>query len=423
MFDFFKFTKKKFLYSIVLGLGMTIFSVWGSQVITRTSAVFFVFFGILNLGYLSLQFLLAALLVSQKDLPPSLVYIFIFLPFIGQTLYAYLIISVINYFKNRDKSGQDKQSNSIIDKDQSLSYSIDGMPRHASSFTTGLLSMKILRSPWFVVLSMVLVITLMGTKLLFGDGGFPIVWNPSQDTEILMPNGYSQVVVKFAANQNLSNVAFFLTPSLKEIVSFSPAGFSTITKGNTYQVTLTYRVPNTVNTRYSGTLQLKNKTGNNGTYSMPLPITVVTFDQPIPVDPGDAGKVTLQGIDSDGDGVRDDLQRWIVLNYLDSAKRRAALIQYVKPSQQFLVDASSKDLSLVNDMNEEKSANCADYVFGLNDSIKARKNLRAQLLNTETRSRAYLKADSQLGGTSDIPTYYGQNLKVFCSFDPDLMEN
>jgi len=33
----------------------------------------------------------------------------------------------------------------------------------------------------------------------------------------------------------------------------------------------------------------------------------------LPPNPGEAGKATLQGIDSDNDGVRDDIQRYIAL--------------------------------------------------------------------------------------------------------------
>ncbi len=35
----------------------------------------------------------------------------------------------------------------------------------------------------------------------------------------------------------------------------------------------------------------------------------------LPPDPGEAGKATIDGIDSDKDGVRDDVQRWIALNW------------------------------------------------------------------------------------------------------------
>ena len=53
----------------------------------------------------------------------------------------------------------------------------------------------------------------------------------------------------------------------------------------------------------------------------------------LPPDPGAAGKTTLQGVDSDGDGVRDDVQRYIALTYPNSEKTRATLTQYTKSIQ------------------------------------------------------------------------------------------
>ena len=45
----------------------------------------------------------------------------------------------------------------------------------------------------------------------------------------------------------------------------------------------------------------------------------------LPPDPGAAGKATLEGIDADGDGLRDDLQRFIAISYPDSGRTRAGL--------------------------------------------------------------------------------------------------
>lgn len=45
----------------------------------------------------------------------------------------------------------------------------------------------------------------------------------------------------------------------------------------------------------------------------------------LPPDPGEAGKLTIDGIDSDKDGVRDDVQRWIAENWGHSERAVAAL--------------------------------------------------------------------------------------------------
>lgn len=53
----------------------------------------------------------------------------------------------------------------------------------------------------------------------------------------------------------------------------------------------------------------------------------------LPPDPGEAGKATLAGIDSDNDGVRDDLQREIVFMYPGNDEVRRVLRAMVKKEQ------------------------------------------------------------------------------------------
>ena len=45
------------------------------------------------------------------------------------------------------------------------------------------------------------------------------------------------------------------------------------------------------------------------------PVFSSTTSDTLPPDPGKAGKQTLMGVDSDGDGLRDDIQRYIYLTY------------------------------------------------------------------------------------------------------------
>jgi hypothetical protein len=66
----------------------------------------------------------------------------------------------------------------------------------------------------------------------------------------------------------------------------------------------------------------------------------------LPPDPGEAGKESLEGVDCDRDGVRDDIQRWIALTYPDSEKTRAALTVVAKNRQLALLNADNKSLSI-----------------------------------------------------------------------------
>ncbi len=123
----------------------------------------------------------------------------------------------------------------------------------------------------------------------------------------------------------------------------------------------------------------------------------------LPPDPGEAGKATLLGIDSDNDGVRDDIQRWIELNYPNSAKKRMALRQYSKAMNDALANASDKRASINNAYKTGYAQECLFYIYRelegtARPAYKINDQLLAEFLNTQDRSTAYLNYNSQLGG-------------------------
>lgn len=62
----------------------------------------------------------------------------------------------------------------------------------------------------------------------------------------------------------------------------------------------------------------------------------------LPPDPGEAGMVTLEGIDSDNDGVRDDIQRWIALENDDvSEKAKQRFTNLTKAYVTLMVDENA----------------------------------------------------------------------------------
>ncbi len=156
----------------------------------------------------------------------------------------------------------------------------------------------------------------------------------------------------------------------------------------------------------------------------------------LPPDPGEAGKATLLGIDSDNDGVRDDIQRYIALTYPDSAKKRAALRQDAKAMNDALEDADDKRASINNAYKMNRAQECGDFIwenFGgpadplekeirFMEVVNERKKLLARFLNTQERSSIYLDFDAQLGGevfsTTPLELEYRS-----CEFDPDALPN
>lgn len=138
--------------------------------------------------------------------------------------------------------------------------------------------------------------------------------------------------------------------------------------------------------------------------------------------PGKAGNLTLEGIDSDGDGVRDDVQRWINTAFAGSEKKRRALKQFAKYKQSLLINSFNRERSIAISHQLFGSTNCLQYAFqGLAyyDSVKS---LEAKMANTEVRLKADIKAQSNLHGQSyRLPKR--ERLETFCEFDVDRLQD
>jgi hypothetical protein len=149
------------------------------------------------------------------------------------------------------------------------------------------------------------------------------------------------------------------------------------------------------------------------------PVVGVTIDPfALPPDPGDAGKQTLAGIDSDNDGVRDDVQRYIAISQAAAPATRAALRQIVVPNQEFVLNADADVQTILNiESLRNKATDCLKYVRGgdIEGSASLNKALRAQLLNTRARQVAYLTADAKLSGHFFTLT---EPSAASCNFDP-----
>jgi len=137
----------------------------------------------------------------------------------------------------------------------------------------------------------------------------------------------------------------------------------------------------------------------------------------LPPDPGKEGKKTLLGIDTDGDGVRDDIQRYIYFTYPDDKKLRLALTYYAKEFQGVLKDANDREAAYEHAKNMVRHGDCLWYLKD-EEAIDICNALRAKILNTRERSMAYITYSDNLGGKT-IPLAPLKELKNSCSFDVD----
>jgi hypothetical protein len=141
-------------------------------------------------------------------------------------------------------------------------------------------------------------------------------------------------------------------------------------------------------------------------------LRVAVTDRPltIPPDPGEAGKQTLAGIDSDNDGVRDDLEREIVFMYPGNDQVRRVLRAMVKQEQQVITTTGNHEYFKGLEASFLAFLDCYNYLefgAGLADHSKS-DYLISLIRNTPAR----LKTDDQ---NSQIALPYGSTI----NFDSD----
>lgn len=119
-----------------------------------------------------------------------------------------------------------------------------------------------------------------------------------------------------------------------------------------------------------------------------LAVIVPILSPDIPAESQDDG--SLLGTDADGDGVRDDLERYIARQYPDTPRTRQALYRFVNAQQNLLIASPS----LSSASNAVRSAQtCIEQAMSGSAATtdSARNETLARLLNSRQRSVAYIR--------------------------------
>ena len=118
----------------------------------------------------------------------------------------------------------------------------------------------------------------------------------------------------------------------------------------------------------------------------------------LPPDPGEAGKITLAGIDSNNDGVRDDLEREIVYMYPQNEEVRRVLRAMIKKEQEILT-ATSGDKEYFEGLRISAFAlkHCYEYkIFPIGQFDATNSQILLHMLkNTSEREKRHRKNEQK----------------------------
>ena len=141
----------------------------------------------------------------------------------------------------------------------------------------------------------------------------------------------------------------------------------------------------------------------------------------LPADPGDAGKKTLEGIDADKDGVRDDIQRWVQTSLVSSEKARLSALQVAKYVQSSLLSSADKARSISETKKLMNAQRCASLAMNDSQNTTVIGQVESLMYNTKARTLAASIADKNFSGQSFIFT--SGNEKSTCEFNIDAVRN
>jgi hypothetical protein len=156
--------------------------------------------------------------------------------------------------------------------------------------------------------------------------------------------------------------------------------------------------------------------------------TLEEINPNLPPDPGSAGKATLEGIDADNDGLRDDVQRaiWLRAPRPDQNALRLAMMQFAKARQEMIVMSSSSDLEAMFQTYKKEllALHCLEQYTKTFEADKG--TVYFAVRNTQKRSEAidlfqrrvdgYMWANKDKDGTWGISTHEIAYKAIRCDF-------
>jgi hypothetical protein len=148
---------------------------------------------------------------------------------------------------------------------------------------------------------------------------------------------------------------------------------------------------------------------------------VISESMEVPMPDPKINNSTLAGVDSDNNGIRDDIQRYINENYQNKPSTKLALKQFAEAYQQKLTSSVDKQTTIDNGAKESESIMCLGWINS--GATRFVNEIEPLQLNTKERIQKSLQIrqwfegegfpksvmDLQKSGTSDY--------SLLCAFD------
>ncbi len=123
------------------------------------------------------------------------------------------------------------------------------------------------------------------------------------------------------------------------------------------------------------------------------------------------------GKDINKDSIRDDIELYIETEHKDDQATQEALKQYYLSIERAMLGHKDADLSYKNALEVDRAQECLWYVNG-DDAAEIQAKVRAKILNTTSRSLAYIEYNASLGGKS---FKHIEGSAEACDFDVDSL--
>lgn len=143
---------------------------------------------------------------------------------------------------------------------------------------------------------------------------------------------------------------------------------------------------------------------------------VVDESMQVPMPDPKKNDATVAGVDSDNDGIRDDIQRWINETLSNVPNENLAAKQVARSMQTELLSIHDKSVSVLASFETMKANDCLAFVAGLDKEAIIRKKIEGQLLNTKDRIYASLKSEEHFHNQEyEIPSTRDEK-EATCAF-------